>query len=341
MRIERLRAVQPRSAADPPGWRTTLGQILVAVDTDQGVQGLGVGGGGAAGIHVVEQVLQPLLAGARVESVDDIAHLWERMYRETVPFGRKGVVLMAISGVDLALWDALGKREGISVARLLGERPRERVPCYATTNAPEAAVAQGFRAVKLSAGADDEETVIRRAAQTRERIGPNVQLFLDAGWHWDLGRSLRAAAALARYGVGWLEEPLPPDDLAGYAALARQSPVPIAGGEHEYTVHGFRELAAHRAHAIWQPDVCWTGGMTQLRAIYALAASEGVRVVPHRGSEVWGLHAIAALDPEPLAESGRPWLTWLEGQPPITGGEIELPDRPGFGVRVDPGLLGA
>jgi L-rhamnonate dehydratase len=179
------------------------------------------------------------------------------------------------------------------------------------------------------------DEAIALVARTRAAIGPDVQLFTDAGGQWDLAQSLRAAEAFGAYHVGWLEEPLPADDLEGYAQLGRRSPVPIAGGEHEYTVHGFRELAAYRAHAIWQPDVCWTGGMTQLRAIYALAAETGVRVVPHRGSEVWALHAIAALDSQPLAESGRPWMTWVRGQPEIAGGEIEVPDRPGFGVDVD------
>jgi L-rhamnonate dehydratase len=136
-----------------------------------------------------------------------------------------------------------------------------------------------------------------------------------------------------------MEEPLTTDDLGAYAELTRRSPVPIAGGEHEYTEHGFRELAERGVFSVWQPDATWVGGMTQMRAIYALAAQHAVRVCPHRGAEVWGLHAIAALDAQPLAESPRPWITWLRGQPPILDGFIELPDRPGFGVDVAPDLL--
>jgi len=337
MRITDVRATQPRTPADPPesDWRTALGQILVVVETDAGLRGLGVGGGGAAGIHVVHSVLRSLVVGAEVEDVPAIERLWQRMYRATVPYGRKGLAIMAISGVDLALWDALGKLRKESVARLLGGPRHTRVPCYATTQQPVEAVARGFQAVKLSVGRGDVDEAIARVAQTRAEIGPAVRLFTDAGGQWDRVQSWRAAEEFAAYDVGWLEEPLPADGLEGYAELVRRSPVPIAGGEHEYTVHGFRELAAHRAHHIWQPDVCWTGGLTQLRAIYALAAEAGVRVVPHRGGEVWALHAIAALDPQPLAESGRPWMTWVRGQPEIAGGEIEVPDRPGFGVEVD------
>src|SRR5438874_6428207 len=154
MRIVHVRATQPRTAADPPetDWRMALGQILVVVETDSGVCGLGVGGGGAAGIHVVHGVLRALVVGAAVEDVADVEALWQRMYRATVPYGRKGLAIMAISGVDLALWDALGRLRGVSVATLLGGSRQTRLPCYATTQQPVEAVARGFRAVKLSVG---------------------------------------------------------------------------------------------------------------------------------------------------------------------------------------------
>ena len=310
----------------------TLGQILVAVETDDGVRGIGVGGGGPVGVYLVHTILRPLLVGETLDTIADVERLWERMYRDTLAYGRKGLAIMAISGVDLALWDALGHARGESVARLLGGARQERLPCYATTRDPDGAVAQGFTAVKLGlAGAPPDEAVTL-VAETRKRIGPAVKLMTDAWGQWSYDDSLRAAQGLAECDLTWLEEPLPPDDHEGYARLSAASPVPIAGGEHEYTVHGFRELAKVKAHPIWQPDVCWTGGMTQLKAIYALSQQEGTRVIPHRGGEVWSLHAIAALDPEPLAESGRPWMTWIEGQPPIVDGHIEVPDRPGFGV---------
>ncbi|MGH2588741.1 MAG: mandelate racemase/muconate lactonizing enzyme family protein [Dehalococcoidia bacterium] len=339
MRITRLRAVQPDAPTTPPDWRRVFGQILVVLDTDTGVRGFGVGGGGEAGIQIVERFLQPLLIGSDAHEVEA---RWQEMYQATLPFGRSGLAIMAISGVDLALWDARGKAEAMSVAALLGGVHHPRVPCYATGADPAAAVARGFRAVKLPLarrGTTPEEA-IELVARTRDGIGLDVALMTDAGMQWNLEQSLRATEGFAAHGVGWLEEPLPPDDLAGYAELSRRSPVAIAGGEHDYTAAGFRELAAHRALAIWQPDVTWAGGMTQLRAIYEMAAEEGIRVCPHRGAEVWGLHAIAALDPAPLAESGRPWITWLQGQSPIEDGFITLPDRPGFGVEPAADLLG-
>ena len=137
----------------------------------------------------------------------------------------------------------------------------------------------------------------------------------------------------------WLEEPLPVDDEAGYAQLVEESPIPIAGGEHEYTVAGFRHLVEKKLHTVLQPDVCWCGGLTELVRIYEMAAEHGVRVCPHRGSEIWSLHAMAALDPEPLAESGRHWMDWVGGQPPIVDGFIEIEDRPGLGVVLDESSL--
>jgi L-alanine-DL-glutamate epimerase-like enolase superfamily enzyme len=135
--------------------------------------------------------------------------------------------------------------------------------------------------------------------------------------------------------LDWIEEPLSPDDLAGYAELTSRCPVPIAGGEHEFTAAAFAELIARRLHAVVQPDVCWCGGMTELVKIYRTAKEQGVRVCPHRGAELWGLHALAALDPRPLAESGRPWLTWVGGQPASRDGYIDVPETPGFGVVID------
>jgi L-rhamnonate dehydratase len=332
-RITRVYAVHPPGPGGPRDWRMILGQILVAVETDAGMRGFGVGGGGPVGVYLVHTLLRPLLVGQSFDSTEDIERLWERMYRDTLAYGRKGLAIMAISGVDLALWDAFGHSQNKSVADLLGGARQTRLPCYATTRDPDEAVAQGFTAIKLGlAGAPPDEAV-KLVAETRQRIGPRVKLMIDAWGQWSFDDSLRTAQRLAEHGLTWLEEPLPPDDHKGYARLSVVSPVPIAGGEHEYTVHGFRELAEVKAHPIWQPDVCWTGGLTQLRAIYALAAEEGTRVIPHRGGEVWSLPAIAALDPDPLAESGRPWMTWIEGQPSIVDGYIDVPDTPGFGVK--------
>src|SRR5262249_19625892 len=178
--------------------------------------------------------------------------------------------------------------------------------------------------------------VVRRA---RERLGPDIALYVDAFLEWDVETTLRVADAFAPFDVRWIEEPLSPDDLDGYAELCRRSPLPIAGGEHECARVGFEEVIARRAPQSLGPDVSWCGGLTALRAIFELGAAADLWVVPHRGAEVWGLHAIAALSPAPLAESGRPWVTWLRGEPTIERGLIRPTDAPGFGVELDPAAL--
>lgn len=331
MKITEVRAVQPIAENSPPDWRTTLGQILIAVDTDAGLTGYGVGGGGAAGIHVVQTVLRDLLLGQDPANVED---LWQQMYSGTLAFGRKGLAIMAISGVDLALWDLRGKAANQPLAELLGGRVGEPIPTYVTVwdeVTPELATAH--HAFKLHVeNAHDVPDLVKQA---RETVGPKREIMIDAWMRWDIETTLNVARELEGLDVGWIEEPLPADDFDGYAKLSSQCAIPIAGGEHEFTAAGFREIIDRRLHQVLQPDVCWVGGMTELLKIYEMAKQANLRVCPHRGCEIWSLHAIAAVDPQPLAESGRPWMTWVAGQPKIQAGLIRIPDAPGFGVRID------
>lgn len=340
MRITELRAMQPPTPGAPADWRTQLGQIVVEVETDDGLVGVGVGGGGAAGIHVVHTVLRDLLVGQDPTGVE---LLHAEMCRHTSFYGRKGLVVMAISGVDLALWDLRGKAARQPVAKLLNpEVDLEReLPTYSTVfddADAESAYRAGHRAVKLHVerfgSQPDPKAIAELVRETRQRLGPDASVMIDAFARWNVETSLRVAEAIAPYNVTWLEEPLPPEDLDGYAILAKQSPVPIAGGEHEYLADGFQTLIARRLHAVLQPDVNWCGGLTTLVAIYRMAQAAGIRVVPHRGCEPYALAAIAALDCDPLAESGRQWFTCLAGFPAIRDGRIRVSQACGFGVTI-------
>ncbi len=342
MRITNLRAVELPCQGAPLDWRTWLGPVLVAVDTDRGLTGYGVGGGGAAGAHVVRTVLRDCLMGQIVGDAD-VDLLWRRMYRTTVPFGRKGIAIMAISGADLALWDLLGRSESEPVAQLLG-KPRRSVPGYATlTSDNDPALSEGFAAYKLPVHAyelpREQEVLIRRLEHLRRHLGSHTPLMIDAYMKWDVTTTLHMDKLLTPCNLSWIEEPLPPDNLAGYAKLRDGCRAPIASGEHEYTAEGFEPIVAERLHAILQPDVCWCGGLTELVKIYHMARRAGLRVCPHRGSEPWSLHAMAVLDPEPLAESGRPWLQHIPGWPECSDGHYCLNDQPGFGLTFDETLL--
>lgn len=344
MKITDVRALQP-VADSPPDWRTSMGQILVAVDTDDGLTGYGVGGGGLAGIHIVRTVLRDLLIG---QDSDRIEELSRKMHDATLPFGRMGVAIMALSGVDLALWDLRGKRAGELIVELLGGEAGKTLPTYVTVGLADDgladAIAAGNRAFKLFVGGDISgnrvANTVERVREARKSVGPETPLMIDAWMKWDVETTLAAAEKLGEFNVGWLEDPLAPDDWAGYEILRAESPLPISGGEHDFTVKVFADLIERGIYQVLQPDVCWCGGLTALIEIYKLAAEAGVRVCPHRGSEIWSLHAIAALDPEPLAESGRPWMTWVRGQPPISNGRIRLPETGvGFGLEIDESLL--
>ena len=338
MKITDVRATQPSAPGMPTDWRGWMGQIAVAVSSDDGLTGYGIGGGGAAGIHVIEAALRPLLLGA---DATDVEGLWEAMYRATLPYGRKGLAIMAMSGMDLALWDLRGKEVDKPVATLLADEPQGDVPAYRTGGADRVAqaIADGFGAVKIGGigrldPASDADAIVALLRGVRTQVGADVALMADAGMNWtDREAVLALCERLAELDLGWMEEPLPADDLDGYAWLTARAPVPIAGGEHEFTARGFAELMARGCHAVYQPDVCWCGGMTQLVEIYRLARAYGVRVCPHRGSETWGLHAIAALDPQPLAESGRPWMEWVGGRE-ILRGRARWTGDAGFGVTL-------
>lgn len=337
MKITDVRAIQPVGKNSPPDWRTSLGQILVAIDTDSGLTGYGVGGGGLAGIHVVKTVLRDLLLG---QSPEDISRLWDEMYQSTLAFGRKGLAIMAISGVDLALWDLKGKAEKVPVVSLLGGQPGQQLPTYCTVwNTQDLESIDSHAGYKLHLGkvsnAGQQDEMIRAIETARTLIGPDPLLMVDAWMKWTVESTVAISRAIEPFQIDWIEEPLSPDDLSGYAQLSEQSAVPIAGGEHEFTAAAFTQLIDQKLHKVLQPDVCWCGGMTELIKIYKMANRAGLRVCPHRGAEIWALHAIAALDPHPLAETGRPWMTWVAGQPEIDGGLISVTDRPGWGLTFD------
>ena len=338
MKIIHITAHQPVTPDSPPDWRTQLGQIVVEIQTDDGRLGIGVGGGGAAAIHVIETVLSDLLLGC---DATDVEELHAKMLRHTSFYGRKGIVIMAISGVDLALWDLRGKRAGKPVAKLLNPNADvfRDLPTYCTVfdNAgAETAIHAGHQAIKLQmerfGNQPDPTAIHQHVRDTRDRLGSTARIMIDAFGRWNLKSTLEVANAISEFNIEWLEEPLLPDDRVGYQKLAERCPIPIAGGEHEYTADGFHWLIDDQLHTILQPDINWCGGMTTLLQIYKMAASAGIRVCPHRGCEPFALAAIASLDPQPLAESGRRWFTCLTGVPEIQNGKIHVVDRPGFGV---------
>jgi D-galactarolactone cycloisomerase len=372
MKIAGVRAHCLSSALATPfafsqGWVKSRGACLVEVQTDTGITGWGEAL--CQGLQppqiaaaAIESALQPLLVGADPLQIEP---LWHRMYLHTRDYGMKGAVIAAISGVDIALWDIAGKSLGQPVWRLLGGAFRERVQAYATgfyriAGQGEAArladearqrAAEGFRflKVKLGFGVADDLAVMQAVARAIE--GQGLRMMIDTNHAYGVADAVRLGRALAPLDLRWYEEPVAAEDLAGYRELRAKLDVPIAGGENEFTVFGFRRLLEARAVDVAQPDVCAAGGFTACRHIATLALAHGVQVNPH----VWGssvgqaasLHLICALptaNPSLFADapvfeydcSSHPFREALVDKPlRHHEGWLARPEAPGLGIEVD------
>lgn len=331
---------------------TVLGTVVVVVEASDGTTGFAPTTGGEPAAWIIEHHLSRFVEGARVSDIDQI---WDQMFLSTLYYGRKGLALNAISGVDLALWDLLGKIREEPVHAMLGGAVRDELVFYATGPRPDIARDLGFIGAKpaLHHGpAEGEEgfrTNVEAIAAAREQVGPEFWLMLDCWMSLDLEYAVRLAGALEEFGLRWLEEPLLPDDYWGHAELRRRMPptIQLSSGEHESTRYGFRLLLELGAVDIVQPDVGWCGGLTELRRIAAIAEEHGALVVPH-GSSVYSYHFVATRPNSPFAEflMMHPEATeivpmfnpLLLDEPLPERGRIPVAalDRPGFGVRLNP-----
>jgi L-rhamnonate dehydratase len=327
-----------------------LGTLVVEVEADNGVVGFAVTTGGEPGAWIVERHLARFLEGA---SVADTERIWDQMYLSTVFYGRKGLVVNAISGVDLALWDLLGKLREEPVYHLLGGAVRDELTFYATGTRPDIAKQLGFIGGKMplrygpAEGDEGMKKNLAKLAEMRSKTGEDFWLMYDCWMSLDVDYATRLAHRAAEYGMKWMEEALLPDDYWGYAELRRKVPhgILVTTGEHESTRWGFRMLLEMNCADIIQPDVGWCGGMSELMKISALADACGVMVVPH-GSSVYAYHFSITRHNSPFAEflmmaPGADKITpmfspLLLDEPVPLDGRMKLPDTPGFGVRLNP-----
>ena len=337
---------------------TFHGWLVAELFTDDGFVGLGNAAlAPQATKQVIDLYLKPLLIG---QDAWDIERLWQHMYRKTMAFGRKGIGMVAISALDIALWDVLGKSAKQPVFRLLGGRTKTRIPVYAsrlyaTELGKLAAEAkrykdEGYRAMKLrfgwgpADGAHGMQRNVELVRTVRESIGDDIDLMADAYMGWNLDYAKRMLPLLEPFRLRWLEEPVIPDDVQGYTQLKSYSRIPIAGGEHEFTLYGFRDLLEARAVDYIQFDTNRVGGITQARKIAALAEAYSVPVIPHAG-QMHNYHVVMASLNSPMAEYfprvdvevGNELFWYIfRGEPSAKGGSIDLDDNvPGLGLTLD------
>lgn len=343
-------SLYPEYRATRSSWGlNVLGTVVVEIEADDGTLGFGVTTGGPPAAWIIQHHLARFLVGQRVT---DLERLWDQMYRSTLYYGRKGIVLNAISAVDLALWDLLGHLRQEPVYAMIGGAVRDEIQFYATGPRPDLAQGMGFIGGKLplrygpGSGHAGLAANVAAFAAMRERVGEDFWLMMDCWMALDVPYAVQLAEALAPYHPKWLEECFPPDDLWAYQALRQQlgRKILVSTGEHEATRWGFRSLLEAEAADFIQPDVNWCGGMTELLKIAALADAHGAWTIPH-GSSVYSYHFVVTRVNSPFAEflmmapaADRvvPMFSPLLTDEPIPeNGRLKLPDRPGFGVGLN------
>ena len=366
MKITEIRCAGLRGATPEGGWSNELKpedcvHTLIAVHTDTGHVGLGSVFTNDALVRASLALLEPLYRGENALEPERVS---EKLHQNTFWLGRGGSLTHAISGIDIALWDLLGKATGQPVGRLLGGRYRERVQPYASLLMDEPAKlrehllsikAQGFRAFKIGWGpfgrrnAAMDEAIVKAA---REAVGPDAKLMVDAGgsdafWPNGYKWALNTSKMLANYSVHWFEEALSPDALEDYTKLREHSPVPISGGEVLTRRQAFQPFLEARAFDIIQPDVTKVGGISEERRIAWMAQEHGVQFIPHGWNTAVGL---AADLPLASAFPGTDLVEYLTGSPFIdeitlggwhidSDGMLAIPTAPGLGLELDPEAL--
>jgi L-alanine-DL-glutamate epimerase-like enolase superfamily enzyme len=362
MKIREIRAVGLRGATPEGGWSNELKpdtcvHTLIAVHTDEGVTGVGSVFTSDDLVRASLSVLEPLYRGENALEPERVS---EKLHQNTFWQGRGGAITHTISGIDLALWDILGKATKQPVGRLLGGRYRERVRPYASVLMAEpgpmtetrlAWKAKGFRAFKIGWGpfgrrdAATDEAIVRAA---RKAIGDTNALMVDAGGsdaYWTQGYkwALRTSQMLAGYDVAWFEEPLSPDALEDFIQLRRASPIPISGGETLTRRQSFRPWLEGGAFDIVQPDVTKCGGLSEERQIARMAQDHGIQFIPHGWNTAVGLAAdlqlASAFPATDLIEykTGSPYIDDITvgGWKLDADGQLAIPDQPGLGLTID------
>lgn len=326
-----------------------LGTLVIEVEAEDGTIGIGVTTGGDIGAWIAEAHLARFVEGAAPDAIEDI---WDKMFNGTLFYGRRGIVLNVLSGVDLALWDLLGRIKAQPVWKLLGGKVRDELRFYATGPRPDIAHDLGFIGGKLPLthapvdGADGLAANIARLRDARASTGRDFWLMYDCWMALTLPYARDLAMGCAEHDLKWLEEALPPDDYWGYRDLrkALTGTTLVTTGEHEATRWGFRHLVEMGCADVLQPDVGWCGGLTELVRIADMAEAAGIKVIPH-GSSVYSYHFVATrkdsdftefLMMAPEADRIVPMYGPLFRNEPLPrDGRLAVPDEPGFGVELN------
>jgi galactonate dehydratase len=341
-------------------WRNL---IFLRLETDEGITGCS-----EATAHNKTAPMLAYLEEVRTRYVVgsdpfDIERLFSRMFRLDYTYGGT-IQTTALSAIEIACWDIIGKSLGQPVWRLLGGRCRDRIPAYANgwytadrepqkfAECAQAAVKKGYKALKfdpfgtggLELSREEKIRSIAMVDAVRDAVGPDIELFIEAHGRFSPRTAISMALALERFDPGWYEEPVPPEDVRSLVEVKNRIGIPIATGERAYTRYGFRDLIEMRAADILQPDVIHAGGFLETKKIAAMAEPCYLSVAPHNsagpGCTTASVH-LAACTPnfkiqETFDDFSEPWLRdVVRGAPQVTDGFFDLPTRPGLGIELD------
>jgi L-alanine-DL-glutamate epimerase-like enolase superfamily enzyme len=323
--------------------------LVVEIETKGGLVGLGY-------LHLLspslrtiaaclDEAIVPLLIGRDATAIEAI---WRDLWRTTYTAGRMGIAVMAISAIDIALWDLVGKEAGMPLHRLWGHF-RSEIPAYGSgcwrglggDGMIEKAlgyVTQGYSAIKMQvAHIHDRHADLTNVRRMREAVGPEIEIMIDVNMGWTADVALQMGRKFQDYDVYWLEEPVPAEDFAGYLRLADALDLRIVGGETHFTRYDLRPFLENPKLPILQPDVM-RGGLTELRKIAALADTWGMSLAPHLFPEL--MVQVMASIPNGIWLEQMGWLDdlWVESVP-VVAGMIRAPERPGHGLAFKPEVL--
>jgi L-alanine-DL-glutamate epimerase-like enolase superfamily enzyme len=320
--------------------------VTVRVRDDEGAEGTGytytVGAGGAAVHALIARDLAPVLVGRDAERIEG---LWQTMWWALHYGGRGGAQSLAMSAVDIALWDLRARRQRAPLWQVLGGFD-PRVPCYAggidldfpldaLLRQTDENLARGFRAIKMKVGRPSLADDVARVRAMRSHLGPEFPLMVDANMRWSVDEAIRAARALADSAPVWLEEPTIPDDVPGHVRIVREGGLPIAAGENLHTVYEFRQLIAAGGVTFPEPDVTNCGGVTAFMKVCHLAEAFNLPVTSHGAHDIT-VHLLAAVPNRSYLEAHGFGLDRFIAEPlRIEEGMAVAPDRPGHGVELD------
>ena len=337
--------------------------VLILVHTDEGITGIGEVDSSPYAVkavidmpdsHMVCRGLRSIVVG---EDAFDIEKIWRKMYAESIYHGRRSVVIHAMSGIDMAIWDAVGKKLGLPVSKLLGGTFRNRVQAYCSVLMPDSEaeierlvnehMVKGYQGLKFGWGAlgQSYERDIHLVKTARKYLGDDKYLMIDIGMVWtDVKGAIRTVGVFEEYDVHFVEEPFSPDNLDGYTALTAASRIHVSGGEEVGTMHEYRDLIDRRCIDIVQPDLSRCGGLTVARKLTDYAGLHSVQIIPH----AFKTHVLMAATLQYIASLPEAWYLEFCEQDTVlrksitttcfevdSEGYVEIPQKPGFGIELD------